>query len=133
MYDAEKYDCPCCRENMIAVMAYRIGEQPNWYEREIKETNPYYNFVKMYNNGRFSTFKIIKDLYEFILPSEEELRSYFDYNEDENTYEFEINEDMKDYFWDKKSAIHFNKIQRKVGYKPMDMAKMGGKFRTVME
>ena len=132
MYEAGRYDCPCCRENIVSVMADRMGEQPNWYER-IDEKDPKYEVLNSFTKGRFSTFKIIKDLQEFDLPSENELKWFVDYNEETNSYEFEIFENHTQYFWDKKSVIHFNKIQRKVGYKPMNMARMGGKMRTVME
>ena len=133
MYEAGRYECPCCRENMISVMADRIGVQSDLYERKFKERDSEYSLINKYNKGRFSTFKIIKDLYEFDLPSEDQLKWWGDYDEETNTSEVEIKEHTQEFFWDKKSVIHFNKIQRKVGYKPMNMARMGGKMRTVME
>lgn len=133
MYEAGRYGCPCCRENMISVMADRIGVQSDLYERKFKERDTEYSLINEYNKGRFSTFKIIKDLYEFDLPSEDQLKWWGDYDEETNTSEVEIKEHTQVFFWNKKPKIHFNKIQRKVGYKPMNMARMGGKMRTVME
>lgn len=139
MYEAERYDCPCCRENMISVMSYRMANQLDWFQRKNMNNDPWYSFLCMEAKaaGLLSSSQIINKVSELInddFPTEDEIRSHFSFDEEDNSIEYILDDTLESlWFWKKKSPIHFNKIQRKVGYKPMNMARMGIKLRTVMK
>ena len=139
MYESERYDCPCCRENMVSVMADRMANQLDWFQRDNMINDPWYSFFcnEAKAAGLLSSSQIIdkiRELGEDDFPTEDEMKSYDTYDEEDNTIEYILNDNIIEsiWFWAKKSPIHFNKIQRKVGYKPMNMARMGGKIRKVI-
>lgn len=136
MYNAFKFGCPCCRENMFPAMNARMANQKTWFQHESKKNDPWAQFFnKQYNFYNNKCLKIIRDLTDLGLDkySEEELENTFEYDEETHSVYVCILKTTTVYFWDKNPDYHFNKIQRKVGYKPMNLVRLGGKMRTVME
>lgn len=137
MYQAFKFGCPCCRENMFIPMADRMANQLTWYQRESNLKNGswahIFNEQKRFYSSKIK--KVIRELKKLGLDefSEEDLEYTPGYDDETHSTYLCIIEEQTEYFWNKRSPIHFNKIQRKVGYKPINLARMGGKMRTVME
>ena len=141
MYEAERYDCPCCRENMVSVMADRMANQLDWFQRDNMINDPWYGFFckEAKAAGLLSSSQIIdklRELGEENFPTEDEIRlNSRSYDDEDNTIQYILNDNsfrVLCWFFPKKSTIYFNKIQRKVGYKPMNMARMGGKMMKVI-
>ena len=127
MYKAKQYDCPCCRNSMLPVLSHRMKNQPSLFD---KYTNNHsLELLDKHNHIK----RVISDLENLILPDEEELTYYEGYDYDSHTLEFQINDTIVSYFWNKKSRIHFNKVLKKIGYRPFNSVKKAGKMRTVME
>jgi hypothetical protein len=121
---------------MFPEMNARMANQKAWFQHESKKNDFWALFFnKQY---KFYTTKcqgIIRDLKDLGLDkySEEELENTFEYDEETHSVYVCILKTTTVYFWDKNPDYHFNKIQRKVGYKPMNLVRLGGKMRTVME
>lgn len=135
MYEAGNFNCPCCRENMVSVMTDRMTNQLNWYQQENRKNDARWGLFCKEAKNRISINKIIEYLRELELDSisEEFMQFTYGYDADTHSTSVFISEESHEYYWDLKSPIHFNKIQRKVGYKPMNLARMSRHMKTVME
>jgi hypothetical protein len=119
LYKAQSPYCPCCRDNLLPIMNDRMKQEKTLIEKEM-EVNYY---LRKAMNKRVDIQKIINDLYKFNINMiiEEKIKIFCDIDDESGSYLLQICDNEYGYFCSITSRIYFSKIQRKIGFKPINL------------